>query len=159
MRGFRDALFYCSLQDLHCTGGLFTWVNRRKEDQRIFERIDHFVGTIAWRLLYPTSLVSSLEFYHWDHRPLHIRLGAQNARIQQHAPLSRFTPRFEAAWIREPACLAMVIEGWRPFDDSLNLMTKISNCLYTLHQWAGKHLHVLSKLIKSKISQLNRLKR
>lgn len=40
MQAFRDVLDNCALQDLHCEGDRFTWVNRRSHDQIIFERLE-----------------------------------------------------------------------------------------------------------------------
>ncbi|XP_073133789.1 uncharacterized protein [Henckelia pumila] len=74
MQAFREVLEVCELQDLHCSGEWYTWVNMRERTGLIFERLDRFVGNLEWKLLYPSASVSSLEFYHSDHRPIQISL-------------------------------------------------------------------------------------
>ncbi|XP_073025074.1 uncharacterized protein [Primulina eburnea] len=131
---FRDTLDDCALQDLHCRGELFTWANRRMGNQLILERLDRFVGTLEWRLMYPTAYVQALEFFHSDHRPIYICLGDQNSTGAGYSLQHAFIPRFEAGWIREKECKDIVAQGWRLFDDSLTLHARISNCLQTLQQ-------------------------
>ncbi|XP_075478858.1 uncharacterized protein LOC142519715 [Primulina tabacum] len=97
---FRDTLDTCSLQDLHGSGDFFTWVNRRPEDELIFERLDRYVGTFEWRILYPTARAQSLEYYHSDHRPILLELGGTATQIFPRN--SKF--RFETHWATEEDC-------------------------------------------------------
>ncbi|XP_075507390.1 uncharacterized protein LOC142544216 [Primulina tabacum] len=54
-RAFREVLDISNLQDLHAEGEFFTWVNRRAHPNVIFERIDRYVATFEWRILYPAA--------------------------------------------------------------------------------------------------------
>lgn len=136
MQAFRDVLDNCALQDLHCEGDRFTWVNRRSHDQIIFERLDRFVGNFQWRLLYPTAVISSLEFYHSDHRPILIQL--QRSPAENHSLLASLKRpfRFEACWLFESDCGQSVLEGWTKYDSFLSLPDRISQCVQKLKQWA-----------------------
>ncbi|XP_073153714.1 uncharacterized protein [Henckelia pumila] len=98
---FREALYNCNLQSLHCDGETFTWVNRRVGDGLIFENLDRYVSSFDWRMLYPTTRCSSLYFYHSDHRPLLMHLG-----VLSHTDLFRPKScdklfRFEATWMKK----------------------------------------------------------
>ncbi|XP_075499426.1 uncharacterized protein LOC142537821 [Primulina tabacum] len=89
-QAFRDALDECTLQDLHGSGEFFTWVNRRSSNDLIFEHLDRYVGTLEWRLLYPTARAESLEFYHSDHGPILMKLGSGTANLHPHNSMFRF---------------------------------------------------------------------
>ncbi|XP_073282346.1 uncharacterized protein [Primulina huaijiensis] len=74
-RAFRDVLDNCSLQDLYGEGEFFTWVNLTHSlDGLIFARLDRYVASFEWKLLFPASQAHSLEFFHSDHRPTFIEL-------------------------------------------------------------------------------------
>ncbi|XP_073272102.1 uncharacterized protein [Primulina huaijiensis] len=158
MQGFRDALDDCDLQDLHCRGELFTWANRRMGNQLILERLDRFVGTLEWRLMYPTTYVQALKYFHSDHRPLYLCLGGQNSTAVGASNKHEFIPRFESSWLRERECNDIVVQGWRPFDDLIPLHDRISNCLQTLQHWARIKLGSLPRRIKEKRAKMNALK-
>ncbi|XP_073137807.1 uncharacterized protein [Henckelia pumila] len=116
-QAFRDILYFCSLQDLHHHGEFFKWVNRRQLEEIIFECLDRYVGTYAWRMMYPAARAHSLEFYHLDHRPIIIELGST-----LHLPtFKRRLFRFETHWITEPDCFEIVEKGWQKENEALSL--------------------------------------
>lgn len=75
-QAFRDTIEACSLQDLHESGELFTGVNCRSSKDLIFEWLNGYMGTFEWRMLYPAARALSLEFFHSDHHPILLELGA-----------------------------------------------------------------------------------
>lgn len=107
-------------------------------NQLILERLDLFVGTIEWRLLYPITYVQTLELFHSDHRTLYIRLGDHTAQGIRSSSNHAFIPHFEVDWLRERECNDIVFQGWRPLDDSMLLHDQISHCLQTFQIWMGK---------------------
>lgn len=123
-RAFMEVLQDCYLQDLHGTGEFFTWVNRRDNDNLIFERLDRYVGSLAWRLLYPAAQVQSLKFYSLDHRPIHLELKAS---LMQHSSHNR-PFRFEPHWVTEMDCTEVVEQGWGNHENSLLLPHIILRC-------------------------------
>lgn len=157
MQRFRDVLNDCALQDLHYTGEFFTCDNRRKGTNLILECFDRFVGTLEWKLLFPTAYVQSLEFFHSDHRPLYIQFGLLHLQGQYHAQHHNQMLRFEACWLREPDCADLVEHGLKAFDDSLTLIDRISYCLQTLDKWAGAKFRTLPNQIKKTRAKLNEL--
>ncbi|XP_073120981.1 uncharacterized protein [Henckelia pumila] len=153
-QAFRDALADCSLQDLHSSGEFFTWVNRRKEGDLIFERLDRFVGSFAWRMLYPTARAQTLEFYHSDHRPVLLEFGSADLDSYYHAPIFRF----ELHWASESDCAEMVAKGWSSQIAYLNLSDCIFRCKQILGAWVGDRFRHLPRKIKQKRTELNHLK-
>lgn len=57
---FRDVLDDCYIQDLHASGEFFTWINRRSAENITFERLDRYVATFDWILLYPAARAHTL---------------------------------------------------------------------------------------------------
>lgn len=114
-QAFRDVLDEYSLQDLHGMGHFFTWVNRRTNNELIFERLDRFVGTFDWRILYPAARVQTLEFFSSDHRAILMELGLVS--IPNYSPGSRF--KFENHWAtRYCRCSGSRVERrWRNNED------------------------------------------
>ncbi|XP_075486421.1 uncharacterized protein LOC142526031 [Primulina tabacum] len=153
-RAFRDVLEDFSLQDLHGEGEFFTLVNRRSSDALILARLDRFVASFEWRLLYPASLVQSLEFYHSDHRSILLELrGPQQQPIRKHNVF-----RFEPHWITEFDCKDVIERGWCKSDSSLSLPNCLLSCKAALRVWAGACFNNLPRQIKRKRHHLNLLK-
>lgn len=147
MRAFLDSLEACELQDLHCLGDTYTWVNRRSTENLIFERLDHFVGTLNWRLLYQISNVSSLEIFHSDHRPICLQLKP-SYQIKRATNLSADIFRFEKFWLTEEECGEVVELGWGANYLNIPLTQRIFSCKEGLKSWARKIFQSLPKKLK-----------
>lgn len=104
MEAFWNMINDCNLQSLHSEGDLFTWVNRRQSEGLIFERLDRFMSSFDWRMLFPISRCSTLDFYHSDHRPIYIDFRPSGSLNQLHSTPSATLFRFEAMWSREEEC-------------------------------------------------------
>ncbi|XP_073138031.1 uncharacterized protein [Henckelia pumila] len=140
--------------DLHGSGELFTWVNRRSGNDLIFELLDHYVGTFAWRVLYPVAHAQSLEFFHSDHRPILLALGQTAPQAFSYAS----TFKFETHWASEADCPDVISEGWCLHDDSMGLSERISHCKEALLVWAGGRFRCIPRKLRICRDKLNRLK-
>ncbi|XP_075478769.1 uncharacterized protein LOC142519616 [Primulina tabacum] len=137
MQEFRDALDVCELQDIHSHGDLYTWVNRRRADSAIFERLDRFVACLNWRLLFPTARANSLDFFHSDHRPICIEIRwnvSQN--LLEHRKLKTLF-RFEKHWLLESECSDVITRGWGVSEPHRPLVDHLSGCKLALQNWAA----------------------
>ncbi|XP_073139036.1 uncharacterized protein [Henckelia pumila] len=152
---FRDVLKDYSLQDLHGSGEFYKWVNQRANDELIFERLDRFVATFSWRILYPAARAQSFECYHFDHRAILLDLG--NARVHQFHNGPRF--RFETHWATEADISDTIARGWCKEYGSLTLTHRIQNCKDALSAWAGNRFRNFSNQIQKMRARLNRLKK
>lgn len=153
-RAFREVLDECMLQDLHGSGEYFPWVNRRSNENMNFERLDRYVGSLPWRLLYPAAQVKSLEFYTSDHRSILVELKAV---VIQQSPCNRIF-RFEPHWISEASCAETIKRGWCKHDESLSLSQRMLRCKKELKCWAGERFKKIPCQIKKLRDHLNRLK-
>lgn len=142
------------LYSLYGGGELFTWVNRRSPPDIIFERMNRYVGTFNWRIMYPVVRAQSLELFHSDHRPILLELGA----VESPHRTSGVQFCFEPNWIIEADCVDIVIQGWCKHDESLSLVNLISLCKIALKQWADERFRNLPRQITRKQEQLNHLK-
>ncbi|XP_073025129.1 uncharacterized protein [Primulina eburnea] len=150
----RCVLTVKKLGDLHGVGDFFTWVNRRSTDDLIFARLDRFVATFEWRLLYPTSQAYSLESFHSGHRPILIDLRGSQKQPTSKPHLFQFEPH----WLRETDCKDVVERGWCKSDISLSLPVRLLRCKESLRVWAGKRFRNLPRQIRLNRHQLNALK-
>ncbi|XP_073120041.1 uncharacterized protein [Henckelia pumila] len=151
LEAFRKCLDGCNVQSLNCDGDQFTWVNRRFEDGLIFEKLDRFVSSFEWRMLYPIVKCTSLDFYHSDHRPICLHFGAVYSSTQAPVNNSLRCFRFEAVWLKDPACESVVLEGWNSDSGNVNdLVAKIKSCSRYLQQWTKSSLQFRPRKIKVK---------
>ncbi|XP_073019258.1 uncharacterized protein [Primulina eburnea] len=158
MQAFRDTLEVCELQDIFCHGDAFTWVNRRRTENLVFERLDKFEGSLNWRLLYPTAHASSMEFFHSDHRPICMKLTSAHSQGSAKKAFSRTTFRFERFWLTEEDCGEIVQMGWGEGNHSIPLPTRILQCKESLQTWARAKFQNIPKRLKEKRSLLNGLR-
>lgn len=153
---FRDVLDECNLQNIHCDGQFFTWVNRRNSDSLIFERLDRYVSTFSWRILYPTATCVALDFYHSDHRPLYLSLGLISAGSLLANKKRRF--RFEAMWTRDEECEDIIYKGWKGDNSSLHFLARLNGCSNSLQKWAACRFHSFHRQLKEKRDKLAELR-
>lgn len=149
MQAFREVLELCELQDLHSTGELFTWVNRMDSNNIIFERLDRFVRNLKWRLKYPAARVSSLDFYHLEHRPISLKLNGEQVqnRIRNGTRAQAFW--FEKGWLLELECKEVIERGWgqeiNPSQFSSTLHLAKVHCLAGMLPGVVEFLHCLNQ--------------
>ncbi|XP_075478889.1 uncharacterized protein LOC142519745 [Primulina tabacum] len=153
-REFRDVLDVSNLQDLHAEGEFFTWINRHAYPNVIFERIDRYVATFEWRILYPAARVHNLEFYHSNHRPIFLEVGGSQL-FQAQIPACM---RFEPHWATEADCSDVIMRGWNKQNTSLSLPSRLAKCLEILRTWAGDRFRKFPIQIRNKRMQLNALR-
>ncbi|XP_073307184.1 uncharacterized protein [Primulina huaijiensis] len=158
MQAFREVLELCELQDLHCSGEFFTWVNRRDSANIIFERLDRFVGNMKWRLHFPVARVTSLEFYHSDHRPLCLQLYSDQLQDRIRRANLHLSFRFEKGWLLEEGCREVIEHGWGSSDIGSSILQRINSCKNDLLHWDSSRLRRIPKRLKSKRDHLNTIK-
>ncbi|KAK6153958.1 hypothetical protein DH2020_013597 [Rehmannia glutinosa] len=95
---FNRVIEECELREIYGEGDWFTSVNRRSGEEIIFEKLDRFLSTFNWRLLYPIAKKYTLEYYSSDHRAVGINW---RSRVTMH--LTNSEPRgrkfkFEKFW-------------------------------------------------------------
>ncbi|XP_073152290.1 uncharacterized protein [Henckelia pumila] len=155
MERFRDVLDNCNLQSYYCDGDQFTWVNRRKDEELIFEKLDRYVSSFAWRILYPTARCYSLDFYHSDHRPLLMQLGSNSISPLDKNKMHDNICRFEAMWAREEDCERVIAAFWKISNAGVRgVEENIRQCASELKKWANTRFRSIPKRIKFKREQL-----
>ncbi|KAK2665103.1 hypothetical protein Ddye_003677 [Dipteronia dyeriana] len=65
---FREAIFYCNLEDLGFVGDKYTWCNKRNGDELMMERLDRSFGNKEWEHLFPSYNVRHLDYWNSYHR-------------------------------------------------------------------------------------------
>ena len=112
MERFREALESCDLMDIGFSGDKFTWRNHSHTAVNyIKERIDRAVATQSWCNRFSAFKVTNGDPRHSDHRP--IIIDTQGGAKRQQGVTRSSTPRFEAKWLEEEDCKAMVENAWK----------------------------------------------
>ncbi|KAL4379336.1 hypothetical protein GQ457_02G017580 [Hibiscus cannabinus] len=104
---FYDFMDYTCLMELPIKGGMFTWSNRRSEDEAILEKLDRVMVSCEWSLNFPKAigiLDVALASYH---TPIVLMLKGANKRYKRDF-------KFEAKWLLEEECSSNIRESWQP---------------------------------------------
>nr|GME19992.1 uncharacterized protein LOC109164037 [Ipomoea batatas] len=124
---FRECVSTCDLIDSSAYGSSFTWWNGRRKESAIWMRLDRFLYTSAWELIFKTS-VQHLSRTSSDHCPL---LVTSQALSVQHIS-KHFI--FLNVWTKHEDFLRVVKESWDvPIDGApmYILATKLSRLSYS----------------------------
>lgn len=147
MDKFREVLEECSLEDLGFSGDMFTWRNNSHTSlQYIKERLDRAVADGEWRTRFPDFRVRNGEPQHSDHRPVIVTIEKEEMHHFTGGP--RF--RFEAGWLQEENCEAIVENAWKLSMDVRKgkVAGAVMDVAADLWDWSKNILGDLEKRIK-----------
>ncbi|KAL4278069.1 hypothetical protein GQ457_03G015870 [Hibiscus cannabinus] len=132
---FLDFMNNSGLIELPIKGGLFTWSNRRKDDDEITERIDKILVSSEWSLAYPKAIGILEAAVASDHNPILLQIeGLKKKR--------RKAFKFESRWLLEEECHSNVREEWERRQNCpghLKLNRKLISTKDKLKRWSGKN--------------------
>jgi hypothetical protein len=122
----------CELRDLEMSGCQFTWSNNHASPT--LEKLDRFLVSKEWELLFPLTTVHKLAREVSDHNPL--ILDTMENREQRSREF-----RFEKRWLKEDSFVSRVDRIWaRPvrFSDSLGkFQSKLKNVKNNFKGWGA----------------------
>ncbi|XP_075636573.1 uncharacterized protein LOC142608777 [Castanea sativa] len=153
MQGFRGALDFCRLKDLGFNGYSFTCCNRRLGDQNVWVRLDRGVATVEWILHFPTSQIHHLDAFHSDHKPI---LLCSDSEFKHFYKKGR-PFRFEAMWIKDKTCEAVIQEAWAGHLGNSPVQSfnqKIDMCQVNLRNWNRTSFGHVRNLLSKKLKDL-----
>lgn len=79
MVNFRDALDFCSLNNLDCRENKFTWSNKHEDSTFIKERLDRVVANQSWSNIYVEWWVEVLVTRCSNHKPIVLSCNHKNS--------------------------------------------------------------------------------
>lgn len=132
LEDFKDVLNECNLFDCHASGYKYTWSNCR--EGLIEARLDRFLANPEWKLMFPRACFSNEEGLSSDHLPVVVKGGGEKPRKRR----KRKVFRFEAMWLRDPACEELVMNEWQCGDGGKageNVSLGIKVCCQSLERW------------------------
>ncbi|XP_023894711.1 uncharacterized protein LOC112006637 [Quercus suber] len=91
--------------DLGFTGSKFTWAKGRWGNSAVKRRLNRGRSSILWRLAFPNATIAHLGAISLDHAPILLQTNLEDTFA--HRPF-----RFEAMWIRDDRCTAMIEKAW-----------------------------------------------
>ncbi|KAK0572934.1 hypothetical protein LWI29_000634 [Acer saccharum] len=152
---FREALADSGLEDFGYVGPHYTWCNKREGVAAVSERLDRCTGSLDWKQIFPNFVVSHLDFWRSDHRPILLE-------FEDNAGSSNFSSRrrrfhFEECWVDNPDCRDLILVTWvDSFSSNAidNVLGNIRNCGISLDAWNHRCRCRLKELIASKKLEL-----
>jgi hypothetical protein len=100
---FKSIINICEMREIDMSGGQFTWSNNQAVPT--LEKLDRFIVSREWELLFPLTTVHKLTREVSDHSPIIIDTmeGKENQRREF---------RFEKRWLKEEDFLHRVDRIW-----------------------------------------------
>ena len=147
---FQQVISELQLCDLVATGQRFTWMNNRKEDEFVMERLDRAFASVEWVNTYPHYALKNHPIIRSNHGPILLDFKYQH-------PFSKRPFRFECLWITHFACKDMIQQAWRLHTNSLRaaqLNNKLSNVRKEATNWNRSVFGRVEIEIKRKMVQL-----
>ncbi|KAL5738345.1 hypothetical protein ACOSP7_031106 [Xanthoceras sorbifolium] len=161
MTNFRNTLNDCMLQDLGFAAPRFTWCTGRKNQDFVQERLDRFVSSLDWQQLFPFLVVSHLDSWGSNHRPILVDFrGSGNNCVDESKGGGRF--HFKEIWTDYPECGEIVSSSWsggRVSGSLADVASKISVCAESLFRWKSNTVKALRRRISAKRKELYNLNR
>ncbi|XP_019164501.1 PREDICTED: uncharacterized protein LOC109160652 [Ipomoea nil] len=121
IRGFREAVLDCGLQDLPFSGYQFTWHRSRGTPNMVEEKLDRVLCSDSWLTMFDRATASSIHFPYSDHLPLILNPTAERRETRR----ARFC--FDNIWLREDMCCEIVSHSWER-TTGLDTLTRIARC-------------------------------
>ncbi|XP_059436727.1 uncharacterized protein LOC132169767 [Corylus avellana] len=114
MEAFQAAPEDCNLGDLGFSGPRFTWSNMGQDASFTQERLDRVVGNSGWCNMHKSAGVHVLAARASDHNPIYVSFSG----IQPRGLQGRRGFKFEASWIPDEECGAIIREAWDRGDNA-----------------------------------------
>ncbi|KAL8543110.1 hypothetical protein ACS0TY_003848 [Phlomoides rotata] len=145
MSDFVEVLDDLDLRDLETSGPKFTWQNKRKGSQRVWEKLDRFVANVGWSELFPNATAINAEFFGFDHRAVVVHFN-----LECRKPVGRGTKRFlfENKWLLEDGFEQVVREAWGQGNYDCSLPDGVRKCGNKLQAWATENTENIARKIK-----------
>jgi hypothetical protein len=129
---FNYIINICELREIDMSRGQFTWSNNQTVPT--LEKLDRFLVSREWELLFPLTTVHKLSREISDHNP--IILDTMEGSEKQ---IKEF--RFDKRWLKEESFLPKVARVWaqpiRARDNLSLFLLKLKNLKKTLKGWGA----------------------
>lgn len=109
IRDFRDCINSCHLSDLGFSGPKYTWCNKRPDGHVVLQRLDRFLGNMAWINLFPDAINYHLPRIKSDHNPIFL-VSKPSSRFSLPRPF-----RCERMWLDQPDFKDLSNHIWREY--------------------------------------------
>lgn len=152
MDGFREAVNFYSLMELHSVGPKFTWRGTRS-GENILVKLDRFLANSDWFSFFHASRALNLKPNNSDHLPILIQ-------IREFSPKKKMKKRrfcFEESWLLEDECRLVMEAAWEDasgLDPHSKIGNKISSTREALLAWSKVHFGSLKEEIEKTRAQL-----
>lgn len=154
MQKFRDVFDERGFANLGFMGNKFTWSKHNPDGYTVWERLDRAVGTCAWLIMFPASMVCHSECGTSYHKPIVVHLKG--------IPECKQKPwRFEQVWLSESGCHDVIKSAWPSTDRGCymeDVMVKVDRCKNRLQHWSKASFRNITKALNDKRNALRKAK-
>ena len=131
---------------------MFTWCNGRRNDERIWERLDRALANDRWRRMFPYATVTHEIVSYSDHNPVLLALNDKRKFATTHGKKKRLF-RFETLWVQEAECGDIVEQNWKSVSTqgTTEIAENLRNLQMALQKWGkDKFGSISKKILKTK---------
>uniref|UniRef100_A0A8I6XX79 Reverse transcriptase domain-containing protein n=1 Tax=Hordeum vulgare subsp. vulgare TaxID=112509 RepID=A0A8I6XX79_HORVV len=150
MDRFKQALEDCQLHDLGFVGDPYTWQNNNHDAQQyIRERVYRPVATSEWCSRFLEYGVVHGDPRHSDNRPIIVHLDHESFRQRKKKRREGGNLKFEASWMTEEACSAVIENAWQRETTSRGgtVVQALKGVAGDLQHWSRTSLGVMERRI------------
>ncbi|XP_073049453.1 uncharacterized protein [Primulina eburnea] len=152
IRGFREAVMKCMLQDIQMKGYPFTWERGRGKPHFVEEKLDRALASTSWKERFSYASVLTTVATCLDHSPLIPINEAQATKI------SRIAFRFENRWMEEEGFGKLANDQWEITDISATITEILRSLFMELTKWCMKHPKIDRKTIEELKDRIERMR-
>ncbi|KAG7593526.1 Reverse transcriptase domain [Arabidopsis thaliana x Arabidopsis arenosa] len=143
MRDFQEAVRYCSLSDMQYHGPLFTWCNKREDEELICKKLDRVLVNDSWIAEYSQSYGVFEAGGCSDHLRCRIKIGAEKPSIRK--PF-----KFTNALASNKQFLQMIKEYW----DNTSSLYHSTSAMYRFSKKLKALKPEIKRMSKEKLGDL-----
>ena len=147
----QQTLSHLSLAPIESKGLSHTWMNKRKVDHFVMEKLDRAIGSIAWLETNPHYLVKNLPILCSDHGPILLDTECR-------PPFKHCTFCFKWMWTSHPECAKLIEKTWNTVAHSRShafcLKHKLDTIKTTFRAWNKTSFGKMEQTIEAKKDEL-----
>ncbi|XP_031124346.1 uncharacterized protein LOC116027060 [Ipomoea triloba] len=136
--------------DMGFNGPPLTWVRGQVTGIDKGARLDRALCNVAWRQLFPESMVSHLPRLASDHAPLLITIEKRVSSLTRHYF------KFQAAWFTDPSFMNLVRNSWVRTGDVCSNVNRVESALTIWNRSVFGNIHRRKKTVLARLSGVQR---
>lgn len=143
------SLDHCDLHDLGFSRTIFTWNNKRGDNENILERLDRFVVSRSWQSLFGKATNFHMDFWGSDHRVLHLVLDPIDHNNRGRSG-RKIVFKCKPWWMKDEECVEVISATWQFYlfnDTPKSLNNGLASCASELSMLGKRKFGVIPRKV------------